>query len=147
MPRLTVDELMAQWQRQPPSRRITRSRRLSPQESVRQDEAFRYELLAAALERRRRAMDGMRQIVARFEPLAMAMILRHRVATARTDVIGYFDLPGTPVGRYFVFASLPLDDGGTARWFVPIDVHRGAQKLTLSSANTAWPFTVVIPAD
>ena len=104
-------------------------------------------LLSLSRAHRRQAMVDMRRIVDEFEPLAMAMIHRHRVATAQTDVIGYFDLPAVPVGGDFVFAALPLDDGRTARWLVPIHVHRGAQKLTLSSANSAWPFTVVIPAD
>ncbi|HEV8586103.1 MAG TPA: hypothetical protein VGT02_14140 [Methylomirabilota bacterium] len=107
--------------------------------------AARYQ---AALDRRRSVAKDLRATVPSFERRALDTIARHRVGGTQTDVIGHFALRDVPLGRYYVFAALPLDDGaGTARWLLGIGVGAGEQTVTLSAANSEWPFAVTIPED
>jgi hypothetical protein len=102
----------------------------------------------AALDRRRSVAKDLRATVPSFERRALDMLARHRVGGTQTDVIGHFVLRDIPLGRYYVFASMPLDDGSsTARWLVGIGVGAGEQTLMLSAANREWPFAVAIPED
>jgi hypothetical protein len=146
LPHLTQAELLEQWQRRGAPTRIRSSRTLGPAGEAKQKEAFRAELIRAALYRRSVAVNGMQQSVEGYEQFAMDVIGRHRVTTVQTDAMGRFDVRVNP-GRYVVFAALLLDTGGTARWLVPVEVQRGTTTLTLSSANSSWPFAIAIPAE